>query len=185
MNLFCHNSKLRKDRIYKFSLPAFRTCPASGSCRSWCYMVGVYRLRSVTAVKAHNRNYELTKKRWFADLTINELRSRPYIKVLRVHDSGDFYSQLYLDKWRKIAEGCPTVFFYSYTKSLHLDFMAIKRLKNVKIIQSAGGRWPVDKRSAHAVVIPSGSRIPAGYMNASRRDSVAIYYNKIALYKRR
>ncbi len=147
-------------------------------------MLGVYRLRKDRAVKAHNRNYELTKKRWFVDLTINELRSRPYIKVLRVHDSGDFYSQLYLNKWRKIAAACPSVFFYSYTKSLHLDFTAIKSLKNVKIIQSAGGRWPVDRRSAHAVVIPVGSRIPAGYANASRRDMVALYYNKIALYKR-
>lgn len=184
MYLFGHNSKLRKERIFKFSLLAGRTCAGSGSCRTWCYMVGVYRLRKDFAINAHRRNYELTKKRWFADLAINELKARPYIKQLRIHDSGDFYSQAYLNKWSRVAVACPSVFFYSYTKSLHLDFTAIKSLKNVKIIQSAGGRWPVDRRSAHALVIPVGSRIPAGYMNASRRDSVAIYYNKIALYKR-
>lgn len=184
MNLFSHNLKLKKDNIFKFSLPMALTCPGAGECRIWCYMDGVYRLRGRPVIARHKRNFELTKKPWFHEIAIHEIKSRPNIKLLRIHDSGDYYGQTYLNKWYKIAVACPSVFFYSYTKSLHLDFKAIKKLDNVKIIQSEGGRWPVDKRCAHAVVISRGSRIPVGYMNASRSDKVSFYYNKIALYKR-
>ena len=160
MNIFQTNSKLKKDNIYKFSLPAFSTCPAAADCLSWCYMRKVYILRGVVCRNAHNRNYELSKKAVFPSVAIHELESRPYIKRLRLHDSGDFYSQGYI------------------------NFKRLRLLNNVKMVQSEGGKYKIDRRSAHAFVINSGSPAPVGYVNGSKSDTVAIKHNRIYLYKR-
>jgi hypothetical protein len=184
MNIFQTNSKLKKDNIYKFSLPAFSTCPAAADCLSWCYMRKVYILRGVVCRNAHNRNYELSKKAVFPSVAIHELESRPYIKRLRLHDSGDFYSQGYINRWERVCRAVPSVFFYFYTKSLHLNFKRLRLLNNVKMIQSEGGKYKIDRRSAHAFVINSGSPAPVGYVNGSKSDTVAIKHNRIYLYKR-
>jgi hypothetical protein len=44
------------------------------------------------------------------------------IRRVRVHESGDFYNQEYLDKWFVVAQGYPDLTFYAYTKSFQLDF---------------------------------------------------------------
>jgi hypothetical protein len=38
--------------------------------------------------------------------------------VVRVHVSGDFYSQEYFDAWMKAADNFPDIQFYAYTKSI-------------------------------------------------------------------
>jgi hypothetical protein len=47
---------------------------------------------------------------------VNELKSRRK-RVVRVHESGDFYSVEYFRKWLKIARKLPNIQFYAYTKS--------------------------------------------------------------------
>ena len=42
----------------------------------------------------------------------------PCAGVVRVHDSGDFFSQEYFDAWLEVARGRPRTRFYAYTKSL-------------------------------------------------------------------
>lgn len=37
---------------------------------------------------------------------------------VRIHESGDFYNQKYLDAWVKVAKSMPNVLFYAYSKSL-------------------------------------------------------------------
>ena len=76
-----------------------------------------------------------------ADLNQMVVRSKvcrkPY-NVVRLHDSGDFYSQEYLNAWATIAATFPDVIFYAYTKSLHLDMTAIP--SNLRITRSQGGK---------------------------------------------
>jgi hypothetical protein len=182
MYLFSYNSKLKRDNIFKFSLPMGKTCPGAMDCLEYCYMIFIYRLRGDVCRNAHNRNFKLSKLPCFPAVAIHELKARQYIKRLRLHDSGDFYSQGYLNKWYKIAVACPEVLFYCYTKSLHLDFKRFKSLKNVKVIQSQGGKYKLDKRMAHAVVIAPGAKVPVGYVNGSRSDMVTIKHNRIYLY---
>jgi hypothetical protein len=48
-----------------------------------------------------------------------------------VHADGEFYSQEYVDKWAKIAQGMPDVIFYAYTKRMKdFDFSKVKALGN-------------------------------------------------------
>lgn len=54
--------------------------------------------------------------------------------MVRVHESGDFYSQEYLEKWKQIWRLTPDVKYLAFTKSFHLDFIGIP--KNVSIYNS-------------------------------------------------
>jgi hypothetical protein len=42
------------------------------------------------------------------------------VDFLRVHDSGDFYSNKYFLKWMQIADQLPNVKFYAYTNSISI-----------------------------------------------------------------
>jgi hypothetical protein len=42
----------------------------------------------------------------------------PFCGVVRIHDSGDFFSHDYLDAWLDVARQRPRTLFYHYTKSL-------------------------------------------------------------------
>lgn len=58
-------------------------------------------------------------------------------KTVRIHSSGDFFSQEYLDKWTIVAQTRKETSFYAYTKKKHmLDFTVIEALPNVNIINS-------------------------------------------------
>lgn len=57
--------------------------------------------------------------------------------IFRVHESGDFYSQAYVLKWKIIAEQRPDVRFYAYTKKKQtLDLSSLVALPNFNIIDS-------------------------------------------------
>ena len=67
------------------------------------------------------RMYEISKKEDFVSImTLFITKSKR--KIIRMHESGDYYSQDYLNKWINIAENLPEVIFYAYTKSYMFDF---------------------------------------------------------------
>ena len=78
---------------------------------------------------------EISKQEDFTELMINAI-NRSNREIVRIHQSGDFYSQEYLDKWIKIANSLPMVKFYAFTKSFTLDFSDIP--DNLVIYQSTG-----------------------------------------------
>jgi hypothetical protein len=70
------------------------------------------------------------------------IRSLPdKAKIVRIHVSGDFFSQTYFDAWYGVARIRPEVIFYAYTKSIPYW---IKRLDsipaNFRLTASHGGR---------------------------------------------
>ena len=69
--------------------------------------------------------------------------SNPPFRMFRIHDSGDFFSQDYLDAWVMVAAQNKGIIFYAYTKSLpYLEkYEGTKGLpSNFRIIASAGGK---------------------------------------------
>jgi hypothetical protein len=80
--------------------------------------------------------------------------------VVRIHDSGDFYSPEYVEKWRRIIAMFPDVLFYCYSKSHRwlLDMPS-----NFFLIPSMGGKDDhliVDK--PHAKVVPENYKLAHG-----------------------
>jgi hypothetical protein len=193
------NRELKADGIFTWSLPALAAklstgknmlvCPSAGVCANLCYArSGTYNFSNVKA--AHTRNLELILDNpigWKNRLN-DELKTKRYQggKSVRIHDSGDFFSDAYFELWLEIANDNPDVFFYAYTKEVAM----VKRYelpKNFVIIFSMGGTQDhlVDKENdRHADVFPSLEALQeAGYTDQEESDLLAatLPTNKIGI----
>lgn len=57
--------------------------------------------------------------------------------VVRIHSSGDFFSQDYINMWNFIISAYPTIKFYAYTKRMSdFDFSNITAKENFNLINS-------------------------------------------------
>lgn len=177
-------------RIACFALPADldfeadgttkNTCPGALDCRGVCYAKqGRYLMPSVAAVRQHNLRLSLHPN--FVGKVIQDIWSmvatekRAPITTIRLHDSGDFYEQRYLDDWSRIATVFPGLEVYAYTKSHHLDFGGVP--SNLRIIQSLGGRHDglVNLNRQHSRIFTSHEdRERAGYVDGGVGDGYAL-----------
>ena len=192
MKLLTQNAKLKKTsienkmRVMNFSLPAYKTitgqtvCPFAKDCIKYCYaQKGNYKYPSV--IKGLNNRYELSKTADFVPkMNATIILERP--THVRIHDSGDFYSPTYLQKWLDIATQNTNVIFYAYTKSIKFFIDGLKLPKNLKIIFSEGSKTDnlinVNKHR-HARIFKSKELLnAAGYIDASDNDLKAITSNK-------
>jgi hypothetical protein len=131
------NSKLIDTLI--FNLPAKITCPgATRQCAAMCYAVKAERMYT-TARDSRQRNLDLVRDNpdWHTDF-ITQLdsklqRSRKVFEYFRIHESGDFFNQAYVDSWVTIARHFPELKFLAYTKSHHLNFADLQSLPNVTL----------------------------------------------------
>jgi hypothetical protein len=184
------NSKLVKTakkfdvKINNFSIPAGNdkksgkiTCPFAGSCIKLCYAKkGAYRWGNVE--RALTRRYESSKEENFVDRITWELsRIKKNKQVyIRIHDSGDFYSPAYFNKWVEIAMQNRDVRFYAYTKS-H-SFIRSKFIPyNMDLIFSLGSTNDelIDQETErHSKIFYSADEmIDQGYTDASEYDLLA------------
>ena len=193
------NRELKADGIFTWSLPALAAklstgknmlvCPSAGVCANLCYArSGTYNFSNVKA--AHTKNLELILDNpigWKNRLK-EELKTKRYQggKSVRIHDSGDFFSDAYFELWLDIITDNPDVFFYAYTKEVAM----VKRYelpKNFVIIFSMGGMQDhlVDKENdRHADVFPSLEALQeAGYTDQEESDLLAatLPTNKIGI----
>ena len=192
MKLLTQNSKLKKTsiennaRVLNFSLPAYKTitgktvCPFAKDCVKYCYaQKGNYRYPSV--VKGLNNRYNLSQTEEFIpQMNATIILERP--THVRIHDSGDFYSPEYLNKWVTIAKQNKDVIFYAYTKSIKFFVDGLLLPDNMKIIFSEGSKIDslIDvKKHRHARIFKDvATLIASGYIDASSNDLKAITDNK-------
>ncbi len=191
--LSANNSKLKRAGIYAWGIPAyqasngFRTCPGASACIAGCYAKQGFFVMPVVR-QAQEDRLALSKKGWTFIDTIDDEIKRRKVSKLRVHDSGDFYSQRYLDAWLEIMRRNPRTKFYAYTKMIPLfDLLKFKgRMPdNFKVIYSFGGKFDsyIDKaKHAHAEVFDSALALKrARYSDASHDDTVAMRARKVGL----
>ena len=159
------NMKLSKN-VAVFNLPQGKTCPgATELCRKICYAAKAERMYpQAAAMRA--RNLRETKEASFVVEMIEELdyliRQRN-LKYVRVHESGDFYNQTYLDKWIEIAREEPEITFLAYTKSFNLNFD--KYPDNMKIYASTDSTSEKLRGTGpFAHIVQKGEQIPKGYV---------------------
>ena len=181
--LLSQNSELRPEGIYNWTLPAFaiklnngenfNVCPNAGACASFCYARnGTYLFKNVRGRHIQNLEYILEEpKRWFTQM-FNEVNQPKMLnKYVRIHDSGDFFSEEYLKMWLLIASLTPQVTFYCYTKEVSLFKKVVEPdcPKNFRYLYSMGGKEDhlINKETdRHADVFPDDAAIlDAGYGN--------------------
>lgn len=185
-------------------------CPSAGACKDLCYARnGTYRFPKVLA--AHQRNLKMTlddADEWeaamLAELSGHKFRPTgsprfPEIRdtldldawttrwcddgggAVRIHDSGDFYSEEYLAAWIRIAEQTDDVLFYAYTKEVQRvkAMMSTRPFPpNFKIVYSLGGTQDhlldLDE-DRHADVFPTLAEISgAGYTDQEDNDLLCV-----------
>ena len=185
----------------------FKTCPNAGACAKVCYARnGTYLFSNVLA--AHTKNLRLTLDqpilfRAMINKELSHKRFKPTLQArqmpegveltddrwltawirnggaaVRIHDSGDFYSEQYLYLWFAIAADNPQVLFYAYTKEVAmLKQHGNEAPINFRWLYSTGGLQddlitPDDRR---ADVFPSEQAITdAGYTSQDATDLLAI-----------
>ena len=189
--ILTQNSKLKKTskennkRVFNFGISAYKTstgklvCPFAKDCVKFCYaQKGAYNWGNVKPL--FEQRYNLTKSDIFIE-AINDSIKAKKVDVLRIHDSGDFYSNEYINKWLTIAKQNKNVVFYAYTKSIPL-FKKINLPENFIVIYSYGSK--VDNlidtnKDRHAKIFDNENElIKSGYINASKNDLNAIKDNK-------
>lgn len=189
--ILTQNSKLKKTskennkRVFNFGISAYKTstgkivCPFAKDCIKFCYAKkGAYNFGNVKPL--YEQRYNLTKSEIFIE-AINDSIKAKKVDILRIHDSGDFYSNEYINKWITIAKQNKNVIFYAYTKSIPL-FEKINLPKNFIIIYSYGSKIDnlIDvSKHRHARIFDNEKElINEGYINASKNDLNAIRSNK-------
>ena len=192
MNLLTQNSKLKKTskalglRVFNFGIPAYKsasgrvTCAMADECIMFCYAKkGAYIWSNVKP--AFENRYQLSKTDDFIDAMNNEIkRKKP--DYVRVHDSGDYYSKAYLQKWIQIAIHNPDVKFYSYTNMVDM-ILNTSLPSNYDIIFSDSGKQKHlinERKHRHTKIFTSTSdMLSAGYTDASAVDLMATkWFNK-------
>tara|TARA_R100001530_G_C4242665_1_gene135710 strand:+ start:50 stop:634 length:585 start_codon:yes stop_codon:yes gene_type:complete len=134
--------------VYEWNLPAGWTCPFAKEClvkvnketgkmdnksKSFrCYSASAERFPGVR--NSRWNNFEQSKK---------EIPPLPKnCKAVRIHASGDFYSQKYFDKWIEYCNQNKDIEFWAYTKSLNYWIKRINDIPNNLILTASyGGKF--------------------------------------------
>jgi hypothetical protein len=179
------NAKLSNRLI--FSLPAGHTCPNAGTCKTLankitgkiddsksifvsgsndyrCFAAMAEIRPNVRTARWHNFNLIQSVLKNNSVSTVANLITMsmlPYKEnLVRIHESGDFYSLLYMQCWIETARLNPNKTFYAFTKSLNYWLTLNDKLPdNIFITASMGGKldslvsqYPnIFKRAAYVV----------------------------------
>tara|TARA_R110000824_G_scaffold30186_1_gene99657 strand:+ start:1426 stop:2040 length:615 start_codon:yes stop_codon:yes gene_type:complete len=193
-NLLTQNSKLKKAsalnnvRVVNFGIPAYKsntgkvTCPFAGDCVKYCYArKGSFRWPNT--INAYENRLSIARSDNFESMMNSAIMlQNPH--YVRVHDSGDYFSKKYIDRWFSIMRSNPNTRFYSYTNSVLLMKQYKDKLPdNFDVIFSTDGkqREHVDKSNdRHAVIFKTIEELEAaGYTSASENDLLATkWYSK-------
>lgn len=151
------NGNAKLALTYIFNLPCGITCPGAGQCKVVVGMDGkiiskgtnkryrCYASQGEMYTGARNnrhRNYDSLRglsREGMRDLLLSEV---PRGGRVRIHESGDYFSQDYFDAWMDVARALPEQLFYGYTKSIPylLNRVAIMP-ENFRIVASRGGKY--------------------------------------------
>jgi hypothetical protein len=164
LNFTKGNAKLGKQTLI-FNLPAGKTCPGALFCKSFAVVDAngkrsiqdgehtIFRCFAASSevqydAAFYNRAQNLQmvsdaiKDGSAADLIHNSIQEHrtKNTKLVRIHESGDFFSGAYLDAWIEVAHRNPDLKFYCYSKSLQL-FLNFKMPENFYMTASYGGKF--------------------------------------------
>ena len=145
---FVRKTKYYEGVVYEWNLPSGFSCPFALDCLVKVDReTGKFDNRS-TAYKCYSAIAErfpsCRESRWknFDHVRAGGIPELPTkAKAVRIHASGDFYSQQYFDMWLELCRQHPEVEFWAYTKSLKYWIARIDSIPdNLVLTASRGGR---------------------------------------------
>jgi len=184
----------------------FNVCRNAGVCAKFCYARnGTYLFPKVKGKHLSNLTLVRDDPNWVEEIAaeLDHKRFKPsgeprivpglastshlsqpvrdWLEVggqaVRIHDSGDFFSEEYLGGWITLAERFPQILFYAYTKEVKL-FESSVLPNNFLYVYSLGGKQDnlVNKDTMrHADVFPEiEDIIEAGYDSQHESDLLCV-----------
>ena len=165
--------------VHTWSLPVLHTCPGKSEvCKHVCYAkTGFLAYPSIK--KAYRKNLAASRRDDFVDRAVFYLREL-LVSRLRIHVSGDFYSNDYIDKWRSIIRRCRSVQFLAYTRSwndssLRANILRLGREPNLSLWLSSDASMPR----------PPRTKLPVCYLSVSDEDQPAFKVDLVFRHRRR
>lgn len=170
---FIKNTKYYTGVVYEWNLPAGWSCPFAKECkvkvdRNWgtfdvtggafrCYAASAERF---PAVRQHRwNNFEYVSRGGVPFLPVG-------CKEVRIHSSGDFFSQAYFDMWVKFCTDHPEVNFWAFTKSIRYWLNRIDSIPQNMILTASYGGYDddmIERRGLKSArVYASPDEVPEG-----------------------
>tara|TARA_R110000744_G_scaffold228339_2_gene346318 strand:+ start:2160 stop:2768 length:609 start_codon:yes stop_codon:yes gene_type:complete len=134
--------------VYEWNLPTGWTCPFADECLVKVDKETGKQENKSSSYKCYAASAErfpgVRKSRW-NNLELSKTSGLPSLprgaEAVRIHASGDFYSQKYFDLWLNYATDNPKVEFWAYTKSLKYWVERLGEVPdNLVLTASYGGR---------------------------------------------
>jgi hypothetical protein len=134
------NGNMKIGKIASFSLPPIESCNFHKYCADKCYAKKAYKAYPNTR-RAYDRNFRIAKENLenLKTQIIEFLRSYKH-SYFRMHVSGDFFSQDYLNMWKEICKQFPKINFMAYTKCYSFDYEGMP--ENMEVIFSTFENMP-------------------------------------------
>ena len=176
-------------KFFTFNLPRIVSCPGrTAICSSGCYQAISEEMlkgkdRESQVVYSRRLNWFLAEQDDFVERMVKEIiRKRPKEKqklIIRIHASGDFYSEEYLEKWMKIALITKLLGkkyeFVAYTKSYsELDNVLGNQAKLKKMYKEAHDFVKVSPIEKSLSLHDFNLNIIASYMDDTDENAKAI-----------
>ena len=135
--MFLSQGNRKCSKMWIFNLPAIKACPNHSECAETCYALKAQRIYP-TARKARESNFRAAKRNMprLEKFLCKKIGTGKY-GVVRIHESGDFFSQAYIDMWARIAWAYSDIDFFAFTKVYGMFNLApLTGLPNVRIHNS-------------------------------------------------
>ena len=119
-------------KVLVWNLPPVITCPsASDWCTKHCYNAD--SRESVFPISKWNSNWSLILNNisLVKNKIVEEVNRTDESVAFRIHSSGDFFSNDYINMWIDILDSCPKAKFWAYTRSWN-DRSLLERLNVLK-----------------------------------------------------
>jgi hypothetical protein len=128
--LLTQNREMKAIGVWNWTLPAwagrlpdgrtYNTCPSAGICAQACYARhGTYTWPVVKAKHEANLAFVLDDLQGWEYAMLAELAAPKFRGGwVRIHDSGDFFTDRYLKAWLGICRAYSDTTFYCYTKEV-------------------------------------------------------------------
>lgn len=191
------NSYLFSKDIYTWNLPSGYTCPGAEKCFGYAdKLTGKLHIGKHTEFRCYSSvterfpavrdkawaNYDLARLAdtgWMnTAYRISELIPKK-ARLIRIHASGDFFSQAYFDAWLWVCTLHPSVHFWAFTKSLNYWLQRRDCLPpNINMTASYGGKHDhLIKRYGlkYAKVVYSEAEADALKLQIDAGDRLAAY----------
>ena len=135
--------------VYEWNLPTGYSCPYAKDCLVKVNRVTGKFVNMSTAYKCYAASSErfpaVRQHRWnnFDYVRNGGIPVLPKkCNAVRIHASGDFFSQTYFDMWLQICRDNPNVEFWAYTKSLIYWVRRLQEIpNNLVLTASYGGKY--------------------------------------------